>query len=109
MSDMDHKTLQALKESIVKWDRNAEATCASDAHVYGDTCALCTVHYMDNCSGCPVAEAVNDTECNNSPWEVAIDEYLAWKCHDRHAPAFRAAAKAEADFLRSLLPEGETV
>lgn len=102
---MDAKTLEALKASIAKWERNAEVTYLYDAQVYGDTCPLCALFSKEessDCHGCPVATKTGKPQCKGSPWVDAIDAKF-----DYGLKAFRAAARKEAEFLKSLLPAEE--
>jgi hypothetical protein len=107
---MTPRTLQALKASIAKWDKNARVRNLDNAQIGVEDCALCLLFHEDvrgydeePCVGCPVAAATREPYCGGSPYVNAS--------HERRfgtPAAFRAAAKAEATFLRSLLPEGET-
>jgi hypothetical protein len=68
------------------------------------------------CEGCPVMKASGNESCTGTPYEDAAKAFQEWKgaVSSRNFDdvpgakvAFRAAAKAEADFLTSLLPRGE--
>lgn len=102
---MDAKTLEALKASIAKWEENAAVTELSEARVYGDTCPLCKLFSYDintlDCKGCPVAVKTGKSQCNGSPWDAARGAKY------KTLGKFRAAARKEVAFLKSLLPAEE--
>lgn len=109
---MDAKTLEALKGSIAKW----EAIVAGTGEDRGaDNCHLCAIfrpnrHLVftpnqEPCLRCPVREASGEPYCRNTPYE-------AWDAVDSEdgradTPEAKAAAQAELDFIRSLLPPAE--
>ena len=112
---MDAETLAALKGSIAKWDAIAAGTGADRG---GKNCPLCAMfcQYGD-CEGCPVMEYTGYSDCSDTPYS---DWWKACR-RDFGAPPprvkggayattdeLKALARTEADFLRSLLPEGET-
>lgn len=97
---MKVKTLKALKGSIKKW----EAIVAGTGHDRGpDNCPLCKMFNNENqavpCVGCPVAEAAKDDCCGSTPY---TDYYHANRAGD--AEGATKSARAELDFLKSLLP-----
>lgn len=117
---MNKKTLTALKASIQHWRENEAAESSDDVSVWGDYCALCGlfVRPTDCCKGCPVAKRTGKENCDGSPWAAARDEFKKWRwaylADGQDTPrvtqardAFRAAARAEREFLESLLPESE--
>lgn len=83
---MNDETLKALKASIRKWERIVKGGMEGD-------CPLCKMFrdrdIEDDCDGCPVMEKTNRPFCRGTPY---------W---DDDSPA---QAKAELDFLKSLLP-----
>lgn len=107
---MEAKTLAALIAGAEKWERNAVVTL-ENVHIHADSCALCKLFLLKNghCGGCPVND-VTVNQCDNSPWLRADDALFTWEhasnAKDRRnaAARFRRAAKAEAKFLRSLIP-----
>lgn len=99
---MDERTLEALKASIAKWERNAQVDYLSDAKVNGSDCPLCGLFVDDDCIGCPVHESTRNS-CHGTPY----DEAWLQKSLRHNLEAFRKAALAEVEFLKSLLPEGE--
>ena len=105
---MDDKTLTALTQSIEKWERNAVAETPGEFTTGNDACALCGLFWDRECNGCPVRAKTGHSICLASPYVAAAAAKINW----RHEPsdtsrreAAHAAARAEVDFLRSLLPE----
>lgn len=111
---MNPETLDALKASIRHWDENARAKTPDDAGIFGPSCALCTMFVApraadDGCTGCPVFEKTGLRGCSGTPHRLAANAYWDWQLARGGRADFHAAARVEAAFLRSLLPEGETV
>lgn len=117
---MNKKTLAALKASIQHWRENEAAESSDDASVWGDYCALCGLFFekIPCCNGCPVAKKTGQWQCNGSPWGAARDAFKKWRwahlSDGQDTPQatqardeFRTAARAEREFLESLLPEGD--
>lgn len=104
---MDAKTLEALKASIAKWERNAKAEYPEEYNTSAFDCPLCQLFlgYRDACRGCPVASATGLTHCNMTPYKAATEAALQWDKDDGEAA--RDVALGEVAFLKSLLPEGE--
>jgi hypothetical protein len=95
---MDARTLEALKGSIAKWEAIVAGTGKDDGYF---NCPLCKLFNdqgddEDDCVKCPVFIRVRARYCENSPYYAYRDAIGT----DGEA----AAAKAELDFLRSLLP-----
>ncbi len=126
---MDDRTLTALKASIEHWQENESALRVGDASISAGDCALCRMFRtdcMDQCKGCPVAEATGDILCKFSPYEEASEAYHDWfdvagwdMWSDRYwltstnhkfivcwraRENFLLAARDERQFLESLLP-----
>lgn len=99
---MDKRTLTALKESIAKWEKNAQAEGIRGMKLSSDECPLCLL-FLDrsDCDGCPVAERTELRFCEGTPYD-----YFAYTMMYDDAEAL-SAARREAEFLKSLLPEGE--
>jgi hypothetical protein len=105
---MDGKTLEALKASIEHW-RRLENDGLLDAQVGPEFCALCRIFHpfyavveagQDPCKGCPVAESDSGgIGCIGTPYSDA-----ASALEENEDEAFRIAARAEREFLESLLP-----
>lgn len=102
---MDSKTLEALEGSIAKWQSIVDGTGADRL---ADNCSLCKA--FPGCEGCPVAEATETSDCDNTPW---VDWYGAqWALKRLHGkgewradtPELKELAYAELDFLKSLRP-----
>lgn len=108
---MNKKTLAALKASIQHWKENEAAEAVDLVSVFGEDCALCRMFAWEKeCKGCPVAKKTGQSGCWGSPWRDAKSARDEWCRHpgSAHArDAFRAAARAEREFLESLLPESE--
>lgn len=108
---MTPETLAALRGSIEKWDKIADQTGVDRGW---RNCQLCNLFAANDlqCSGCPVAEKTGIVGCYgtpfvyfsklNPPYNKELQGYYA------STPEQIAAARAMADFLRSLLPEGES-
>lgn len=107
----------ALEASIKHWEENVAAKTKAEASIFGDSCPLCQLfthawqdeEYEISCCGhpdhgrCPVFARTSEDECGGSPWIHALKAWNNWK--DSPTPQWRAAAQAELDFLRSLLPK----
>ena len=106
---MDKKTLEALKKSIIKWER----ILSFNGFDYGSTdCALCINFRAGfSCDGCPIANKTGEDLC----WGTA---YEKWTIHQEDVHNnFRAKnrikgcrtcyslARRELTFLISLLPK----
>lgn len=103
---MNAATLDALRASIAHWERLAGG--ARNETIGPQGCALCRLFYYERCDGCPVREATRRTLCCASPYEMAEDCFFR---RDNSAEAWArwiAAAKAELDFLKNLLPKNKT-
>lgn len=107
---MDEPTLIALKDSIAKWEANAEITAQMDARLNIGSCALCHRFHSawrgslnplarDRCKGCPVFEATGKKTCGGTPYEHALDAF-----ERGDLAGFKRHAVTEANFLKSLLP-----
>jgi hypothetical protein len=109
---MDEKTRKALEGSIAKWQAIVDGTGKDNGT---DNCPLCRMFHSDfnycegaeECTGCPVAEEVQDSNCvgtpyyawtkansfaDDKPWSAVTDEQ-------------KQAAQKELDFLISLRPK----
>jgi hypothetical protein len=100
---MTPETLAALKGSIEKWRKIVDGTGKDEGP---KNCPLCqTFRVWDessvDCTGCPVKERTGRDGCDGSP-------YYDWEdAEDDSADEREAAARAELEFLRSLLPADE--
>ncbi len=94
---MDAKTLAALRGSIRKWQGIVAGTIQDHG---SQNCPLCKLFAFDGCEGCPVADKVNDTFCDSTPYVEYIET-------EPYSDEERRLAQVELDFLISLLPEGE--
>lgn len=109
---MDAETLTALRESIAHWGRLASGDFPGE-NIGASRCPLCIAfHQMRTtrsgravrCTGCPVREFTGAECCGNTPYQ---DAEVAWDLFGSESDEFKAAARAELEFLRSLLPEGD--
>jgi len=96
---MNAKTLKALKGSIHKWEKIVKGTGVEKGY---DNCPLCDLFHPlaingKACKGCPVAAATGEINCKATP-------YAAYAFRQRHTDGI-AEARAELEFLRSLLPK----
>lgn len=104
---MDARTLEALKASIAKWERNAEAE-KPDKYLTGvNDCPLCALFYAKGCVGCPVRDHTGWALCDGSPYQEAFDAWERWDDGDGAADEAHALAREEVAFLKSLLPAEE--
>ena len=109
MTNMDAIALKALRESIAHWERNVAAETPEEAAIGPDDCACCnqfrSIH-GGNCAGCPISEATGDGWCIGTPYDAAALALEQWDRlrTDATRDAWRVAAQAMLDFLRSLLP-----
>lgn len=105
---MNAQTIEALKASIAKWERNAEAKTPRGYKTGPESCALCKLFFWKDCDGCPVAQNTGSLFCNGSPYEHAWEAYAVWRIYPKDAERrdrAHAAARDEVAFLKSLLPE----
>lgn len=105
---MDAKTLEAIKASIAKWEKNAEALGPIFYTTGISDCPLCKEFFADDCKGCPISEKTGRSRCGESPYGEAADARSAWwdfPSSFRRRVAAHNAARAEVDFLQSLLPQ----
>jgi hypothetical protein len=104
---MDAKTLEALKASIAKWERNAEAADVFEFKISEKDCPLCAMFkiWPDECDGCPVFEKTGAKFCRETPYISAATARRDWRYGDGPADRAHAAARDEVAFLKSLLPE----
>ena len=94
---MDDRTLEALKASIEKWRGHETASDPREVKIGSEYCPLCQIFILGGCDGCPVYEHTWKYYCSGTPYNnVDIYDPL---------DKFRAAARAEREFLESLLPE----
>jgi hypothetical protein len=113
---MTPETRAALEQSIVHHERMLEDKAyAAESGLGADACALCREYYADRCRGCPIPGRVGAGYCHRTPYGTLRDANVTWYgAYERGSedePAFWAkrqeAERAEIEFLRSLLPEGE--
>lgn len=102
---MTPETLEALKASIAKWERNAEIDDLERAAIGPASCPLCVLFHRGHCHRCPITN-LNERHyrCGHTPYDEAESAYAAGRTDD-----FQIAARAEVTFLKSLLPPDEQV
>lgn len=101
---MDAKALKALKASIRKWERNAKAKTPEEYLTKAGDCPLCDLFIDDGCRRCPVYQRSLSIHCMATPYVQASVARHQWAYSDGSAEAAHAAARAEVEFLKSLLP-----
>lgn len=101
---MDAQTLEALKASIAKWERNAEAKTPAEYLTSYRDCPLCELFIRSDCDGCPVFERARARECLGTPYRNAASAWFDWSSGKKEADRAHAAARDEVAFLKSLLP-----
>ena len=108
---MDEATREALEASIAHWKDVAQATDPRTARIGGNYCTLCTLFRRDDCNSCPVMVRTGRDSCEKTPYRAALDALRAWQTAAARGnrglrrddgTAFRAAARAEIEFLESL-------
>jgi hypothetical protein len=108
---MNAETLTALRASIAKWERNAEAKKPAVYKIGEADCPLCALFiYPDRCEGCPVFEKVGERFCRGTPYIAASATRVTWNEHpssEYFRDCAHAVARDEVAFLKSLLPEAE--
>jgi hypothetical protein len=101
---MTPETLEALKGSIEKWWKIVEENGADEGI---DNCPLCHLYWDDECVGCPVSEAMDSILCDGTPYHIQWSPLVLrdeWPTV-ADTPEKLTAARAELEFLRSLLPK----
>lgn len=104
---MTPEVREALEASIKHWEENRDALTPSDVRYSPENCALCELFFYNaptRCIGCPIQERTGRTLCEDTPYEDAVNARNAWKNGYASQEDFQAAAQAEVDFLKSLLP-----
>jgi hypothetical protein len=108
---MNPETLEALKGSIEKWRKIVEEGGEDRGE---DNCSLCSLFLLvKDCDGCPINDVTKSATkwragCTGSPydqWRRLQNDHsksAEWKAD---SPEKLEAARAELDFLRSLLPK----
>lgn len=117
IAPMDTETLKALRGSIAKWEGIVAGTVADEG---GENCPLCQMFVLESetasCTGCPVAARTGRDDCYRSPYITEWNRLNPWPedangvqlwSRKVQTEEHRAAAQAELDFLKSLLPAGE--
>jgi hypothetical protein len=110
---MNEEALQALKGSIRHWEELAEGKGGVNNRPGASHCPLCLLFYQQWCQcciGCPVREHTGCAFCRGTPYDQVqktINNDLIKPSDDwayLQTDAFKAAAREEVAFLKSLLP-----
>lgn len=114
---MDKLNLQALKDSISKWEKNTRVRKPENIKYEDADCPLCQAANTRNksssgpsCVGCPVMVRTGSPNCDGTPYYRARSAAHGWMDRPSSLVAkhdFMVAAQAEVDYLKVLLPEGE--
>ena len=100
---MDEATREALEASIAHWKDVAQAADPRTTVIGCSSCALCTLFRRDGCIGCPVMAHTGRDLCKKTPYGAVLRAFLISTVVPRiKGTAFRAAARAEIEFLESL-------
>jgi hypothetical protein len=102
---MNGRTKEALLGSILKWQKVLNRTGLEES---ASNCPLCQLFHSNDCNSCPVKKAAKARFCDKTPfidWYAACDNDAATNLDIKLTRAQREAAKAELNFLLSLLPE----
>ncbi len=101
-----------LQESIAHWERMRDFTKTDQFNEEGPSshhCALCQTYRANYCRGCSVSDFTRTTGCAKTPYQAAVKAYyiiLVTRGPSRKTwKAWREAAQAEIDFLKSLLED----
>jgi hypothetical protein len=104
---MDARTLEALKASIAKWEKNTVAESPDEYRTFTTDCPLCNIFYLRDCAGCPVSKNTGKMACSGTPYSAATFAKFRWMNGDGDKREAQAAALEEVAFLKSLLPSDE--
>jgi hypothetical protein len=104
---MDARTLEALKASIEHWRENENAERLMEVDFGSSSCPLCQLFFDGSnkkrtCRGCPVMTSTGRIYCSGTPYREVQEAFF----FDTFT-AFKLAARAEREFLESLLPKEE--
>jgi hypothetical protein len=105
---MKPSTREALAESIEHWEEIISVKTVRDVQIGEEHCALCHAFPTESCTGCPVAQAA-DICCHGTPYYDVIKAYFAWQDYPNNLKKrakFRAEARKELSFLKSIWPIG---
>lgn len=102
---MTNVALKALRGSIEKWEKIVAGTGVDRGCT---NCPLCDEFRDGGCAGCPVKSRTGMRGCEGTPYDAWMSETV-FNGFGRGADSAdaKAAAQAELDFLRSLLPPEE--
>ena len=127
---METKLLEALKESIEHWEKNAKLLSIDDVLLHADTksssCALCNyiMPSVNGCGKCPVKQDTGLISCQGTPYDGAANARMSLSSAKRYWDVSKSEedkaffrremdeavrnwiyfANEEVEFLKSLLP-----
>jgi hypothetical protein len=90
-------TIEAVRASIKKWEKNARVKNTLNAKTGVYDCPLCTIYFIKDCIGCPIYKKTGHAGCKNTPYEEAYEAFM-----DRDAARLRKHAREEVEFLKSI-------
>jgi hypothetical protein len=105
---MNPKTERALRKACAHWKRLATGKQKRRESIFAKDCALCKLFVIPykkrtkDCAGCPVRKRTGWPLCKGSPWSRV---YNIFNYANTHGAEFREAARAQLEFLQSLLPK----
>ena len=113
---MKPATLKALNASIAHWERLAKNGPSEKEHADSISCALCRrfnpFHAKHPCQKalgerCPVFKRTGEPNCGETPFDTAAEltDFKGLLVPGVTLAEWRAAARRELAFLRSLLPK----
>ena len=93
---------QAKAKELLSLDKRTDG-----AHFGKEYCAVCVRNVCGACISCPVFTHTHILECNKTPFRTACSAYNKWQDHRTVSNwyAWKRAAKAEYEFLKSLKPK----
>ena len=110
---MKNEALEALKKSIIKWEKIAKSTKEMDLGRVN--CALCYLFGDDLCEECPVYKKTKKKYCRDTPYTEWTKHASGHAINDnyfgdglRREPGCKEClrlVREELNFLKSLLPK----
>lgn len=107
--------LAALKDSIEAWEKKAKEDIPKKISLDASGCQLCIACKPNggtvDCSLCPVFAKTGCASCDGTPWREAagaLRKWILWPTDENLKLNFREKAQVMTDFLRGLLPNGES-
>ena len=106
---MTPEALTALQASIEHWKRLADSVPSEDAaeQPYSGDCPLCQAFAsepVEGCNNCPIRLKTGRHACMGTPYWRAEGAWVGYRRGNTALSDWQAAARAELEFLQSLLP-----